>query len=217
MRQTRRYSVQKSDELNVWISLSDLMAGSLLILSLMSFLFFAFTILSKKKEELRSDVPPIIIIPDDKAFRFPIGSAQLSQPLRQYIWGNLTQTILTNRRKYKIDTIEVIGHTDGQPNQVPNGNLDSLLENSVAVKKLDSLVPSSNVDLGLMRALAITIELYKVQIKKSELKGLQFRAYSAGQLYLPNGSFALPDRNPDNSRRRIEVRFIRSATTKVVK
>lgn len=55
-----------------------------------------------------------------------------------------------------------------------------------------------------MRALAVVKELEKT----SRLKNIKFRAYSAAQLYLASGQLAPRDRNPDENRRRIEIRFI---------
>ena len=40
------------------------------------------------------------------------------------------------------------------------------------------------------------------------LNNVQFRAYSAAQLYLPSGQLAFINRNADDNRRRIEIRFI---------
>ncbi|MCS6783501.1 MAG: hypothetical protein NZ482_10085, partial [Gloeomargarita sp. SKYG98] len=182
-----------------------------LILSFINFLLLAFVFFSQKQggQSPAEEVPPIILIPDNAAFRFPVGSAQLSQPLRKYIRERLAESVIANRYKYKIDTVEVIGHTDGQPNRSRVGNLDFRLEESAVTNRLDRLTPGSNTDLGLMRALAIANELRKIQAQRPELKGLNFRAYSAGQLYLPTGELSPPNRKDDPSRRRIEVRFTR--------
>ena len=65
------------------------------------------------------------------------------------------------------------------------------------------LSAGSNADLGLMRALAVVQKL-----ESSGLKNVEFRAYSAAQLYLPSGNLATVNRKPDETRRRIEIRFI---------
>ncbi|WP_460194604.1 hypothetical protein [Thermosynechococcus sp. FA-CM-4201] len=124
---------------------------------------------------------------------------------------------MDTRDEYGIDTVEIIGHTDGQPNQGSGSNLDTLLEQAAATNTLNRLTPGSNADLGLMRALAIANELRKAQAKQPKLAGLQFRAYSAGQLYLLNGQLAPANRNPDASRRRIEVRFTRTSRTETAR
>ncbi|BAZ67408.1 hypothetical protein NIES4106_21630 [Fischerella sp. NIES-4106] len=66
-----------------------------------------------------------------------------------------------------------------------------------------------------MRALAVVKELQKLQQqeKGGRFKQLKFRAYSAGQLLLPNNQgFAQPklERKADEQRRRIEIRFTQS-------
>lgn len=58
-----------------------------------------------------------------------------------------------------------------------------------------------------MRALEVVKQLREVQRKTGRLAGVEFRAYSAAQLLLPSGEFANTDRQPDASRRRIEIRF----------
>lgn len=124
---------------------------------------------------------------------------------------------MATRDEYAIDTVEIIGHTDGQPNQGSGSNLDTLLEQVVATNTLNRLTPGSNADLGLMRALAIANELRKAQAKQPKLAGLKFRAYSAGQLYWLNGQLAPVNRNPDVSRRRSEVRFTCMGSTETAR
>ncbi|URR35527.1 hypothetical protein NBE99_12985 [Thermosynechococcus sp. HN-54] len=223
MRRLRRPWPQDSEDFNPWMSYTDLMSSSLLILSLITFFMLIFIIFNQKQiNELRKQKsvqgpPPILFIPDNDKFRFPAGSAQLSDPFRKYIWVELTSMVIDTRQKYGIDTVEIIGHTDGQPNQGGGSNLDILLEEAAATNTLYRLTPGSNADLGLMRALAIANELRKAQAKEPKLAGLRFRAYSAGQLYLANGQLAPPNRNPDVSRRRIEVRFTRTGKTETAR
>ncbi|XFA73121.1 hypothetical protein RYO59_001359 [Thermosynechococcaceae cyanobacterium Okahandja] len=223
MRPSRRPWPQEPEDLNPWMSYTDLMSGSLLILSLIAFFMLVFIVFNQAEiYQLRRQLqaidgvrgtPPILFIPDNEKFRFGVGSAQLSAPFRRYIQTDLTSMIIANRKAYAIDTIEIIGHTDGQPNQGRTSNLDLLLEQAVASNTLGRLTPGSNADLGLMRALAIANELRK----KPELNGLNFRAYSAGQLYLANGTLAPANRHSDASRRRIEVRFTRTGKTETAR
>lgn len=171
--------------------------------------------LEAQMQEASLGVPPIIVIPDNVAFRFPAGSATLSPALKQYIWGGLYTEIERNKTKYNIDTIEIIGHTDGQPNSNARSNLDNNLEQSVASNRLNQLSAGSNADLGLMRALAIVNELKVIQKQPGKLDGLQFRAYSAAQLYQLDGRLAPVNRRSDDTRRRIEVRFTKLGATEV--
>ncbi|MEL7409409.1 MAG: hypothetical protein AAFN00_21095, partial [Cyanobacteria bacterium J06558_2] len=106
----------------------------------------------------------------------------------------------------EIEFIQIIGHTDGQETNTNRfeSNLDKTLETAAQGKQPTAdLTPGSNADLGLMRALAVVQELQNLGLKNAK-----FRAYSAAQLYLSSGEPAPVDRQPDESRRRIEIRFI---------
>ena len=163
------------------------------------------TQLETEIEKLKS--PPVIVIEDSPSRRFESGSAEISGGLKSFIEGDLIKQIEDFAKEYnKGYVIEVIGHTDGQVNQGRGSNLDTQLEQvAKGNESVNSLVPGSNADLGLMRALSVVQELQKnPRLKKL---GLKFRAYSAAQLYNPGGDFAGANRNPNQSRRRIEVRF----------
>ncbi|MBW4591822.1 MAG: hypothetical protein KME46_02575 [Brasilonema angustatum HA4187-MV1] len=63
-----------------------------------------------------------------------------------------------------------------------------------------------------MRSLAVVKELRKIHNQQRKTRRIQFRPYSAAQLILPDGEFAsIPNnqRQPDATRRRIEIRFTR--------
>ncbi len=118
-------------------------------------------------------------------------------------------------QEFDVDTVVVIGHTDGQAVSGSSSNLDVLVERVAAgSESVTELTPGSNADLGLMRALAVVRKLQDIQKSDGRLKGLDprkgFRVYSAGQLTLKNGEFAQPDPNPNQDRRRIEIRFTKS-------
>ena len=164
----------------------------------------------KLEDELKTPkAPPIIVIQDTGEYQFQSGSAQLPNALGTYVRNSLVPEIEANAAQYKIDVVEVIGHTDGQPNN-GGSNLDRNLENVAAGRTpVGNLAPGSNADLGLMRALAVVQILQDIQKKENRLKGLEFRPYSAAQLVLPTGGLAGSDRNPDAKRRRIEIRFTR--------
>ncbi len=153
------------------------------------------------------DQPPIILIPDAEEYKFTSGSAELNPGLKRYIRDELAQMIIENVNKYEIDVVEIIGHTDGQPVEATSGNLDKTLEKAnMGLFPVEKLKPSSNVDLGLMRALAVAREL---RVTNTQVAQINLRAYSAGQLLLPNGQAAPTNPRPDRSRRRIEIRFTR--------
>ena len=166
------------------------------------------TELETEIEKLKS--PPIIVIRDSKSRRFESGSAEISGDLKGFIEEDLVKQIENFAKEYQGYVVEVIGHTDGQVNRGSISNLDTELEQVVkGNESVSSLAAGSNADLGLMRALAVVQRLQKnPRLQELDLK---FKAYSAAQLYNPTGNYAGANRSPDQSRRRIEVRFTPSA------
>lgn len=197
----RSIHLQKPQSLDIFQSFTDLMSNAFLILSL--FLLLALFQAQQLNKRLQSALPIVI---DEKSakFKFKSGSAELDTKLKQYIQAEIIPTIKTRIKDKEIEFIQVIGHTDGQEIN-NNSNLDRTLEEVANNKKsVSQLVPGSNADLGLMRALAVVQELQKT----GDLNKIEFRAYSAAQLYLPSGKLASIDRKADDNRRRIEIRFI---------
>lgn len=153
--------------------------------------------------------PPLIVIRDSQERKFESGSAELSKGLRRFIEADLVNKIEGQAKEYNGYVVEVIGHTDGQVNNQSFSNLDEILEKVASGSEpISNLKPGSNADLGLMRALAVVKVLQDIQRSRGRLKGLKFRAYSAAQLFLPQqGGYAPINRNSDETRRRIEIRF----------
>ena len=163
-------------------------------------------VLQSEIRRLKS-APPVVVIQDSGGFQFESGSATLPRDLKNYITMDLVDRIERISQQRNLYVVEIIGHTDGQVN-FGRGNLDQQLEEVAQGKRsVESLVPGSNADLGLMRALEVVKQLQTVQEQTGRLKGVQFRPYSAAQLQLPSGEFADSNRNPDANRRRIEIRF----------
>lgn len=163
-------------------------------------------ILQSEIKRLKS-APPVVVIQDSGGYQFDSGSASLPQELKSYITKDLVNRIEKISQQRNLYVVEIIGHTDGQVN-FGGGNLDQQLEKVAQGKEpVDSLKPGSNADLGLMRALEVVKELQTVQEQTGKLKGVQFRAYSAAQIQLPDGNFAQVNRQSDPNRRRIEIRF----------
>jgi flagellar motor protein MotB len=202
----RSISSQNTEELNIFQAFTDLMTNAFMIMSL--FLLLALLQAQELTKRLQSATPIII---DEKSgkFEFTSGSAELSPQLEKYILTSILPQIETTIKERDIDFIQVIGHTDGQ--ETSNlGNLDKDLEKvAKGEKSVSKLIPGSNADLGLMRALAVVRELQRT----GKLNKINFRAYSAAQLYLPSGKLASVDRQADKNRRRIEIRFIPHGNT----
>ena len=204
----RTYYRDEDKSVDVYPAFTDLMSNAFMILSLFLLLalFQSYNLISKLEEANRKlqTATPIVIDEKSGKFKFQSGSAQLNPALKTYIRQRIIPAIETITKDREIDFIQVIGHTDGQGIQ-KTSNLDKNIE-SVASRKqsVKMLVPGSNTDLGLMRALAVVQEIEST----GKLKNVKFRAFSAGQLYLPSGNLAAVNRDADASRRRIEIRFI---------
>jgi flagellar motor protein MotB len=170
------------------------------------------------------DWPPIITLGEDQ-YKFPSGSAELSPTFKQQLKTDIVPELLTNIAKFRVDVVEVIGHTDEQPIalrtsnqttafQVPNqtsrtSNLDRLLpqaaKGSVPIK---SLIPADNAGLGLSRAVSVVREL----IADGRLPQPQYRILplSGGQLIDTNETLTTGAPGDIPRRRRIEIRLRRS-------
>lgn len=200
------------EELNIWPAYTDLLSNLLLVITFMLALVVLAPRLAvqEKKAPKKDETPPLVTLPDSASFRFPSGSAALSPAFRQNLEREVVPVIEKNARDYGIDLIELIGHTDGQPNTGATSNLDALIgrfgERQVPTRQMSA---GSNTDLGLMRALSVVQYLRELQVRKGRLAGVRFRAYSAGQLLLSNGQPAPPGYTDDSRRRRIEIRFTR--------
>jgi outer membrane protein OmpA-like peptidoglycan-associated protein len=200
----RRTRTQKEPEtLNIYPAFTDLMSNAFMILSL--FLLLALLQSQELNRKLQSATPITI---DEKSgnFKFKSGSAELNPQLKKYVREKVIPEIekTIKEKKGAIDFIQVIGHTDGQANNKVS-NLDQNIEAIANGKNtINTLNPGSNADLGLMRALAVIQEIQKTK----RFNNIKFRAYSAGQLYLSSGDLAPVNRKADETRRRIEIRFI---------
>ena len=202
------YTSQTNSEANgIFQSFADLMSNAFMILCfLLLLVLFQSQKLNQELKEANKrlqSASPIVIDENSGKFKFKSGSAELNPQLASYIVEEISPTIKNILRSREIDFIQVIGHTDGQGTK-QNSNLDRVLETvAQGSQPVSRLSAGSNADLGLMRALAVVQKL-----ESSGLKNVEFRAYSAAQLYLPSGNLATVNRKPDETRRRIEIRFI---------
>jgi outer membrane protein OmpA-like peptidoglycan-associated protein len=197
-RRTDRY--HQDEDLNIFQAFTDLMSNAFMIISFLLLISLLQSISIAKKLESAS---PIIIDEKSGNFKFPSGSAELTPDLQKYIQDTILPKIKEATEKGNTDFIQVIGHTDSQG--ISNlSNLDGKLTSAATGnEKINALKAGSNTDLGLMRAVAVVQFLNTKKLGK-----VKFRAYSAGQLYLPSGELAKIDRGADDTRRRIEIRFI---------
>ncbi len=207
MQRRTRYK-DNSETIDIYPAFTDLMSNAFMILSL--FLLLALFESQRLNHNLKEanqrlqSASPIVIDEQSGKFTFVSKSAKLTPALKQYILNQVIPAIQKTVKEHEIDFVQIIGHTDGAEIN-KTGNLDRILENvSKGQQTVGSLEPGSNTDLGLMRALAVIQEIEKI----GKLKNVNFRAYSAGQLYLSSGQLASINRVSDATRRKIEIRFI---------
>ena len=110
-----------------------------------------------------------------------------------------------------VDTLEIIGHTDGQPNS-GTSNLDrAFLAGNAGLNLSPSMRAGSNVDLGLLRAISVQRAI-KDRIGP-DTNDVIYRVYSAGSIINTDGRMEGVKNKNQQERRRIEIRFTRSRET----
>lgn len=112
--------------------------------------------------------------------------------------------------EYGINTIEVVGHTDGEPvGSNRTSNLDVRLGSAATISQ-DSIrgaSPADNVGLGMLRAIAVA------EFLEDELRGEGFTilTLSAGQLIDTSDRPRVSPFNVERvERRRVEIRLRRT-------
>jgi hypothetical protein len=152
--------------------------------------------------------PPIITLSDAGGYSFRSGSAELSPTFHDTLVKKMPTDILAFVKKYDVDVIEVVGHTDEQPLGVRASNLDgnllSVLKNTTTVA---SLTPADNAGLGLARAVSVVSVLRQSGL----LAGYKLIPLSGAQLVNTDETLAiLGAPGDDPQRRRIEIRLRKS-------
>jgi flagellar motor protein MotB len=152
--------------------------------------------------------PPIITLSDAGGYSFRSGSAELSPTFHDTLVKKTPNDILAYVKKYDVDVIEVVGHTDEQPLGIRPSNLDgnllSVLKNTSTVA---SLTPADNAGLGLARAVSVVSVLRQSGL----LEGYKLIPLSGAQLVNTDETLAiLGAPSDDPQRRRIEIRLRKS-------
>jgi hypothetical protein len=153
--------------------------------------------------------------PDERSRRLADGyfvktrSAELSPNFRVALMTETPVEILQYLKKYDVDVIEVVGHTDERPigaRQFSNldRDLTSVLQNTEDVA---SLLPADNAGLGLARAVSVVSVLRQSPL----LSGYKMIPLSGAQLVNTDETLALEGSMQDvQQRRRIEIRLRKS-------
>jgi flagellar motor protein MotB len=164
-------------------------------------------IASEKKGE--HDWPPIINVSYAKDCFFEIGKAELTSCFETRLRARVPD-LLALADRFRVRTIEVIGHTDEQQIIPRNSNLDAfLLDVLHHGTSVSSLVPADNAGLGLARATAVV----RVLMLDERLKGYTLLPLSGGQLIGVDDTLTKGGGGDDRERRRIEMRVRRANST----
>lgn len=159
------------------------------------------------------DWPPTIALGHEQ-LPFPPESAEISAESREQIRTTVMGQVLDLLKRYPVDIIEVVGHTDEQPIKgVHPSSLDDLaIPVLLRQQPASSLVAVDNAGLGLARAIAVARELAAIGPDRVRIVPL-----SAAQLLLPGDNLS-HGRDSDNNagRRRIEIRFRQSMTASTI-
>jgi len=156
--------------------------------------------------------PPIIRMSEADGYFFKSGSAELSLPFQEALLTKTPGEILNYIRKYDVDIIEVVGHTDERP--IGSRQLSNLDRDLLPVLKSEagvvSLVPADNAGLGLARAVAVVSVLRQSPL----LAGYKLIPLSGAQLVNTDETLAISGSPGDiQQRRRIEIRLRKSSSS----
>jgi len=166
--------------------------------------------LTKLKENQQ---PPLIVLKEAEGYAFNTNSATLSYNFRNKLNGKIVKKIKTFAQEYNCDIVEVYGYTDGEPFGKSNGtaDFDKKLHNCLVDGcDIDSIKSSSNLELGMQRAISVVKSLNKLLKHNAHIKII--RPYSGGQFIDSHGKISNINNNLKNSsRRRIEIRLSRSS------
>ena len=155
--------------------------------------------------------PPIIRMSEADGYFFKSGSAELSPSFQETLLVKTPLEILNYIRKYDVDIIEVVGHTDERPIGLRQySNLDrDLLPVLKSEAGVVSLVPADNAGLGLARAVAVVSVLRQSPL----LAGYKLIPLSGAQLVNTDETLAIsPSPGDIQQRRRIEIRLRKSSS-----
>ena len=162
------------------------------------------------KELLRKRNRPILQFSADHTFES--GKAALTEQFVLGFEGKINE-IEAIAARCDCDVIEIIGHTDGAifTRDLRTSTLDRDLLDSLEDGTPERVTPTSNVELGMLRAASI-VDLLRKGKQSGRLSHIEFiRFYSAGQAIMPDGTVAsAKDLTEDPTRRRIELRISRS-------
>jgi len=181
----------------------------LMIVMVLLFIITSFYI-SKLKEHQQ---PPLIVLDEAHGYSFSSSSASLNPRFKKSIDSNVIQQIERFAKKYKCDIVEVYGYTDGRPfSKGVNSRKSfdkSLHECLINGCDIDQIQASSNLELGMKRAVSV-VDFLKPKLIRKDSPIKIIRPYSGGGFIDEVGRVSLMEEVSNNKlRRRIEIRLSR--------
>jgi hypothetical protein len=182
----------------------------LMIVMVLLFIITSFYI-SKLKQHQQ---PPLIVLDEAHGYSFNSSSAMLNDNFQISLNRSVLQKIEQFAKKYKCDIVEVYGYTDGKPfsrKTFVDQSFDKSLHHCLVYGcYIDNIQASSNLELGMKRAVSVVNFLKPKLIKKGSTIKI-IRPYSGGEFIDERGRVASVDDVSSNKlRRRIEIRLSRS-------
>lgn len=168
---------------------------------------------SKVLDSGKAQVSPFFDLKDTGDYRFPSCGYELSKNFVEKLKGvvaNKISKIITDHQM-KNPAVDIIGHTDEQTltkcKKLSNMDFANILPRNSSV----AMNVSSNIELGMARALQVT----KVLNSIGDLSVVKFRPMSAGQYIDEGGNLIIRQfsNSDEESRRRIEIRIWESSTS----
>ena len=183
-----------------------------IVLMIVMILLFIITslYLARLKEHQQ---PPLIVLDEAHGYSFHSSSASLNPKFQSLLNSSIVKKISKFAKEHKCDIVEVYGYTDAQPFSTNSrgGKFDNELHHCLNDGcDMDSIEASSNLELGMKRAVSV-VEFLKPLIVERNSPVKIIRPYSAGQFIDEHGKIASIDNQRGNRlRRRIEIRLSRS-------
>jgi hypothetical protein len=184
------------------------------IFAFLAAIFLIGVVIEEKKVH---DNPPLIILSEEnEAYSFRLGSAAIPDTFRTVLHHRIIPLLDSLTVAYACDAVDVIGHTDESAVQSDGKDFDELVVDGFVRGNIENLIPGSNTDLGMMRALSIIAELVDSK-RTGHLEHVQyFFPYSAGHMVRTNHLLTRDyNGHRDASRRRIEIRIFKQATRRI--
>jgi len=99
---------------------------------------------------------PIINLHEAEGYTFEKGKAELTPSFEQKLKSTIIPQLAQLTDRYRVDVIEVIGHTDEQEIAQRTSKLDRMLLDALkGTESVTSLVQADNAGLGLSRAVSV--------------------------------------------------------------